>query len=164
MKISTVAIAALAATAQAAVISRDASTVSDLLESVFQSMTNADNHVLDFQNDPEGLHEAGYALLDTLECNTKVAKAMEYLSVHDVACISEVSGRVSSLGTKFLGDIEAAVPHFAAYGVCEYAYDFAVRLSKSSLSNRPLTGRESSPPYLPSEVLIKRTVCRNWSH
>lgn len=167
MKFSTLATAALAAaTAQANVIPRDASTISDLLESVFQSMTNADNHVLDFQSNPAGLHEAGYALLDTLACGTKVAKAMEYLSLHDIACIADVSGRLSNIGTKFLADLEAAAPLFAAYGVCEYAYDFSLSFCKFPRSNRPLTGRASSfpPLYLPSEVLVERTVCRNLSH
>ncbi|KAH8156222.1 hypothetical protein CIB48_g12025 [Xylaria polymorpha] len=160
MKFSTLATAALAAaTAQANVIPRDASTISDLLESVFQSMTNADNHVLDFQSNPAGLHEAGYALLDTLACGTKVAKAMEYLSLHDIACIADVSGRLSNIGTKFLADLEAAAPLFAAYGVCEYAYDFS--LSFSDLSNQFFEANKEKFPYESQAMADQEITAKN---
>ncbi|KAI1749888.1 hypothetical protein F4782DRAFT_532968 [Xylaria castorea] len=132
MKVSTLITLAVAGMAQAHIVRRDVPVVTGLLQDVFQSMINADNHVLNFENDPASLHEAGFALLDTLECGAKVAAAMPALSFEEVAGFADVAYQVSSVGTKFLTDLQAAAPLFAAYGLCNFAYDFSLKFAEAS--------------------------------
>ncbi|KAI8953666.1 hypothetical protein F4801DRAFT_536169, partial [Xylaria longipes] len=132
MKVSIIATVAAAATAQASIIRRDATTIAGLLEGVFQAMTNVDNHLLNFQNDPASLHPAGVALLDTLKSGTQTAEAMQPLTLEDVVSIADVSYRVSSIGSQFLADFEAAAPVFAAWGICDLAYNYSLTLEAVS--------------------------------
>ncbi|TRX96809.1 hypothetical protein FHL15_002115 [Xylaria flabelliformis] len=132
MKVNTLITLTAAGMAQASVVRRDVSVVSQLLQDIFQSMTNADNSLLNFENDPAALHEAGFALLDTLEGSAQAAEAMPALSVEDVVGIADASYQCSSIGTKFLTDLQAAAPVFAAHGVCNFAYQFSLNFAEAS--------------------------------
>ncbi|KAI0453117.1 hypothetical protein F5B21DRAFT_526342 [Xylaria acuta] len=159
MKVNTSAILAIAATVQASAVRRDASTVAGLLEDIFQSMTNVDNHLLNFQNDPASLHQAGFALLDHIECCTKVAEAMPPLTYEDVISIADISSQVSAIGTKFLTDLEAAAPLFAAYGLCNYAYNFSLKFAE--LSNKFFEANKAKYPLESQAMACEEITTKN---
>ncbi|KAJ2996758.1 hypothetical protein NUW58_g866 [Xylaria curta] len=127
-----VAVLAFAAVAQANLERRDVTTLKGLLSSIFDSMTNADNHVLEFKKDPAGLHQAGFALLSSIQNSIDVAKTIEPLTQQDVIDIASVSQEVTTIGAKLLTDLTVAAPLFEDNGVCGYAYSFVLKLSDVS--------------------------------
>ncbi|KAJ3552354.1 hypothetical protein NPX13_g11137 [Xylaria arbuscula] len=126
------AVGAFGAAANARVMSREASVIEGLLQSVFQSMANADNHVLQFQasGDVSALKQSGEDLISVIAAGVEKAQAMEPLQEEDVAAISPISQQLSAIGAKFLKDMGEAAPKFAAGGYCSHANQFVGHLCK----------------------------------
>lgn len=130
------AVLALGATAHPNIAPRDPTTITSLLSSVFDAMTNADNLILEYHGGPPiALHQAGEAVLQVLEGGIGVAESLEPLSPGDVAAISCLSDKVTAAGTKYLNDISAAVPIWAANGLCELAHKFTTAFGKPPMPN-----------------------------
>lgn len=125
------AVLALGATAHPNVAPRDPTTITSLLSSVFDAMTNADNLILAYQGGPPiALHQAGEAVLEVLQGGIGTAQNIEALTPGDVAAISCLSDKVTEVGTKYLKDISAAVPLWAANGLCDLAHTFTTAFGK----------------------------------
>lgn len=139
MKLSTsnalLAVGALsAAAANGHLIRRGPQVIEGLLQSVFNSMANADNHVLQFQEsgDITALRQSGEDLVSVIAAGVDKAKAMEPLGPEDVVAITPLSQQLSEIGTKFLKDLGDAAPQFAAGGHCSHVNTFVEHLGKPS--------------------------------
>ncbi|KAI1113444.1 hypothetical protein F5Y14DRAFT_210126 [Nemania sp. NC0429] len=130
--ISTAALA-LAAAANADLVRRNTTTVTGLLASVFDSMTNADNHILTYEGGPPiALHIAGEQVIGVLKEGITIAQSLEPLTLAEVEGISCLSDKVTEVGTKYLKDISAAVPEWSANGLCDLAHKFTEELGNVS--------------------------------
>ncbi|KAI0546057.1 hypothetical protein F4679DRAFT_587857 [Xylaria curta] len=132
MKVSTITTFAVAGMAQANVVPRDGSILAGLLWQISDSISNADDFLLNFESNPAALHKSGFDLLDKLDDCTEAAVAMPALSIEDVVSFADASYECSSIGTKFLNDLQAAAPLFAAHGFCGFAYQFSLNFAEAS--------------------------------
>lgn len=125
---------ALGVIAQPNITPRDPTTITGLLSSVFDAMTNADNLILAYHGGPPiALHQAGEAVIEVLKGGIGVAKSLDPLTPGDVAAISCLSDKVTAVGTKYLTDICAATPIWAANGLCDLAHLFVSAFGKLPL-------------------------------
>ncbi|KAK5625054.1 hypothetical protein RRF57_000770 [Xylaria bambusicola] len=134
MKFTTAsALLAVGTTANAHIMARNSETITGLLQSVFDSMTNADNHVLEYEGGfPSALRQAGEDLISVLSAGVDTAHNMEPLTSQDVLVITPLSQKLSAVGAKFLKDIGDAAPKFAAGGYCSHVNTFIQHLGEVS--------------------------------
>ncbi|KAI0965180.1 hypothetical protein F4678DRAFT_343495 [Xylaria arbuscula] len=127
------ALFAAGACAGAQVERRDPAAIEALLQSVFQSMTNADNHVLEYKGgDPSALRQASQELIGVIGNGIETAKNLQPLTPEDVVAISPLSQELSQIGAKFLSDIGDAAPKFEAVGLCSHIHTFVTLLGDVS--------------------------------
>ncbi|KAI1423310.1 hypothetical protein F5Y12DRAFT_716496 [Xylaria sp. FL1777] len=131
MKVAaTTALLAIGVTAQPHIEGRDATIVTGLLASIFDSMANADNHVLQYQGgDPVALRQAGGELISVIGQGIETAKIMAPLTPLDVIAICPLSKELSGIGGRFLQNLGEAAPKFAASGHCAHVHMFATHLA-----------------------------------
>ncbi|KAI1274180.1 hypothetical protein F5Y07DRAFT_401668 [Xylaria sp. FL0933] len=124
---------AIGATANSHLGRRNATTITGLLESVFGAMTNADNHVLQFDGqDVSALRQASENLISVIGQGIETAENMEPLTPEDVVAIAPLSQELSGVGAKFLQDLADAAPKFQAGGHCGHVRNFAAHLGAVS--------------------------------
>ncbi|KAI0435333.1 hypothetical protein F5Y09DRAFT_336739 [Xylaria sp. FL1042] len=112
---------------------RAVTTITGLLEAVFGAMSNADNHVLQFEGgDVSALVQASANLMSVIGQNIEAAKNMEPLTPEDIIAIAPLSQEVSEVGAKFLQDLGDAAPKFQASGHCSHVRNFAAHLGAVS--------------------------------
>ncbi|KAI0520936.1 hypothetical protein F5B22DRAFT_644676 [Xylaria bambusicola] len=127
------ALLAIGTTANAHVVPRSSEAIIGLLQRVFDSMSNADNHVLQYEGGfPSALRQAGEDLISVLSAGIDTAHNMEPLEARDVIAITPLSQKLSGVGAKFLKDIGEAAPKFAAGGYCSHVNTFVQHLSEVS--------------------------------
>ncbi|KAI0165494.1 hypothetical protein GGR57DRAFT_496972 [Xylariaceae sp. FL1272] len=134
MKISAVLLTAiLSALAETRISARDSTIITGLLNKIFNSMANADNHLLAFRGGPPtALHEAAKELYKTIVESTPISREMDPLNDQDVQAIGPASHQLTEAGTKFLNDLIAAVPVFEQAGLCEHMFEYSIYLGQVS--------------------------------
>jgi N-methylhydantoinase B/oxoprolinase/acetone carboxylase alpha subunit len=139
MKVTAATLAvAVSVAAQPKTMARDASTITNVLSSVATAMTNADSQLAAYHGgSPIALREASHNLYTVIHDNVETLKNMEPLTHDDVIAITDISIQVTTIGGKYLEDLGAAAPVFAANGLCEYLYNYSVELGKFLTHIRP---------------------------
>ncbi|KAI2625146.1 hypothetical protein GGS21DRAFT_531515 [Xylaria nigripes] len=124
---------ALSMGVHATLVSRDTSVIVGLLTSIFDAMSDADNHVLEYQGgDPTALRESAVNLYSVINGSIAPAEVMAPLTLEDVIEIADISQQVTAIGSQFLDHLAAAAPVVAANGLCERAYEYSINLGQVS--------------------------------
>lgn len=137
MKISALALTfAIGAVAQPNNMVRSASTITDVLASVYTAMTDAHNKLVTYKAgaSSEDARKASINLIKLIKDKTPTLQSTDPLTHEEVVGIKSVSIQLSTVGTMFLEELSSAVPGFASRGICEKLYQYIVHLGKHSYS------------------------------
>ncbi|KAI1435009.1 hypothetical protein GGR50DRAFT_703465 [Xylaria sp. CBS 124048] len=104
-----------------------------VLRNIADAMTNADNHVLEYQGgDPTALRQAAMNLYHVINESIPISVEMAPLTESEIEGFQDLSDEVYNLGDKYLTDLVTAIPLIAANGLCGRVYEYVVSLGSKS--------------------------------